>query len=473
MAERPTDDDSNDPASAIAFGYEAVGEVLELGSVVVDGAADPAAHVRIPLATVNRHGLVTGATGSGRARTLQVIAEQLSAAGIPVVMGDATSGLSGLSSAGEPDEAAITRAGDTGDEMWTPSGNPVLFYSFGTAGVGVPVRATVTSFGPVLLGRALRLGVDEQTTLDLFFDEADRRGAALLDLADLRRVIEQVEVGGARGSSVEVLGRRIAELERSDAGTMFGEPELDTADLVRLVGGSGVINLIEHGPGPAPSPLYSTLLLWLLAGLHQSLPDVGDLDRPALVFVVDEAHLLFDDAPPGFVAHIEGSLQALRTKGIGVFFCTHRSADIPRDILAQLGTRVQHAPEDGDEQDTRDDVVRSYPATDVYDIERVLGQLGIGEALVTVPSEIEERTPVAWTRVRAPQSLMGTVGESAMRAFAQASSLYGKYGRDIDRDSAYDKLAASTFGEPPDEGEVERGLFGVAVRRNRSISRPD
>lgn len=471
MEEESVAENSPEPAAEVAAGYETIGGALELGSVVLSGVSDPAAHVRLPLATLSRHALVTGALGSGRTRTLQVVAEQLSAAGIPVVVADPTSHLSGLSSAGEPDDAAITRAGDTGDEMWTPRGNPALFYSIGTAGAGVPVRATVTSFGPMLLARALRLDEDAENTLGRVFAAADEAGTVLLDLADLRREIEAR--AGRDEERTRLLGR-IADLERSAAGTMFGEPELDVADLVRRVGGRGVINLFGDGADIVPPALYSAFVMWTMATVHRVLPAVDDLDPPALVFVVDEAHLLFDDdASDRLAGEVADALRAFPARGVGVVLCARRPDDLPREVLDRLEIRIQHAPEKGDEQVTLDEAKRVYPPTEIYDLERILGQLGTGEALVTAPSELGEPTPIAWTRIRAPQSRIGTVGEEAMRAFAQASPLYGKYGRDIDRDSAYDKLTASTLGDTAAPGVVERGMFGVALRRNRPMPLPD
>ena len=476
-------------AAAIASGYEVIGEALELGTVVLDGVADPYAPVRIPLATLDRHVLVAGATGTGKTATLQVVAEQLSSAGIPVVMADIRSDLSGLSAAGEPAEAVLTRAGDTGDESWTPTGYRVSFYSLGADGVGIPVRATVTSFGPILLSKVLGLEADPESVLGLVFRWADRHGFPLLDLADLRQVIRHLTSDEGRGElvtlspeSVAPILRAVADLESTGGAGIFGEPELEIEDLLRVIDGHGTIHLFEFGAAAGRPVLYSTFLLWLLADLFQVLPEVGDVDKPRLVLVLDDAHLLFTDASEAFLQQVEQTIDVIRSRGVGLVFCTPLPTGIPGSVLARLGARVQHAlrTDTPEERHALAEVVRTFPETDAYDLTEALAGLDTGEAIVTVLSEVGAPTPVAWTRLRAPRSLIGTVGESAMRASAQANSLYGKYGRVIDRESAYEKLTASVVGatdvEPASElspdtattGEpsvVER-VLGSAVHRS-------
>ena len=477
--------------AAIASGYEVIGEALGLGSVVLEGVADPDAQVCIPLATINHHALVAGAAGTGRTETLQVMAEQLSSAGVPVVMADIGSDLSGLAAAGEPNEEVLTRAADTGDEEWTPRGYPVAFYSLGTGGVGIPVRATVTSFGPILLSKVLGLDAIQESALGGIFDWADRNGLPLLDLADLRQVIRHLtsdegrntldELGPVSPATAGAIHRAVVDLENTGGDGCFGEPQLEVEDLLRVSDGHGTINLFELGSDDTRPALFSTFLMWLLADLFQALPEVGDVDKPRLVFFFDEAHLLFTDASTAFVEQIEQTVALIRSRGVGVVFCTQLPTDIPTSVLSQVGARVQHAlrvstPED---EATLAKMVRTFPATHAYDLAEALTALGTGEAIVTVLSEIGAPTPVAWTRLRPPRSLMGSVGESAMRASAQANPLYGKYGRTIDRESAYEKLTASVVGatdmEPvpdlpaqtPPEGEpsvVEQVLGEAATR---------
>ncbi|BBX38508.1 hypothetical protein MMAG44476_38888 [Mycolicibacterium mageritense DSM 44476 = CIP 104973] len=460
------------PAQQIAAGYAVEGQALELGTVVVDGAVDPAAQVRIPLATVNRHGLIAGATGTGKTKSLQVLAEQLSAAGVPVVMADVKGDLSGLSKPGEANEKTEQRAKDTGDS-WAPTAFPVEFLSLGTGGVGVPVRATITSFGPILLSKVLGLNATQESTLGLIFHWADQKGLPLLDIKDLRSVIqfltsdegkpELKALGAVSATTAGVILRALVNLEAEGADTFFGEPELEPKDLLRLDDqGRGVISLLELGAQAARPVMFSTFLMWVLADLFTTLPEVGDIDKPKLVFFFDEAHLLFADASKAFLEQVEQTVKLIRSKGVGVFFCTQLPTDVPNDVLSQLGARIQHALRafTPDDQKALSKTVRTYPKTDVYDLEKALTSLGIGEAVVTVLSEHGAPTPVAWTRMRAPRSLMGAIGDDAIKAAAQASPLQATYGQTVDRDSAYERLAAKLAPPPAEAAGGDAGGFG-------------
>lgn len=448
------------PAQQIASGYASEGAALELGTVVIDGVADPAARVRIPFATLNRHGLVAGATGTGKTKSLQVIAEQLSAAGVPVVMADVKGDLSGLSRPGESNDKVGQRASDTGD-TWTPTGFPVEFLSLGTEGIGVPVRATITSFGPILLSKVLGLNTTQESTLGLIFHWADQKGLPLLDLKDLRSVIQYLTgaegkpelkaLGAVSTTTAGVILRALVNLEAEGADTFFGEPELQPEDLMRVdAQGRGVLTLLELGSQAARPVMFSTFLMWVLADLFTALPEVGDVDKPKLVFVFDEAHLLFSDASKAFLEQVEQTVKLIRSKGVGVFFCTQLPTDIPNGVLSQLGARIQHALRafTPDDEKALKKTVRTYPKSTVYDLESALTSLGTGEAVVTVLSERGAPTPVAWTRMRAPRSLMDTIGPDAIAAAAKASALQQEYGLTIDRDSAYERLAAR-LAPPP------------------------
>ncbi|CAN5550209.1 DUF853 family protein [soil metagenome] len=447
-------------AQKIAGGYAVDGLALELGSVIVDGITDPTAHVRIPLATVNRHGLVAGATGTGKTKSLQVLAEQLSAAGVPVLMADVKGDLSGLLQPGVASDKTGQRAIDTGD-TWTPTAFPVEFLSLGTAGLGVPIRATITSFGPILLSKVLGLNATQESTLGLIFHWADQQGLALLDLKDLRSVIQfltsdegkpQLKVLGAVSpATAGVILRALVNLEAEGADTFFGEPELRPGDLMRVdATGRGIITLLELGNQAARPVMFSTFLMWVLADLFTFLPEVGDIDKPKLVLFFDEAHLLFTDASKAFLDQVEQTVKLIRSKGVGVFFCTQLPTDIPNAVLSQLGARIQHALRafTPDDQKALNKTVRTYPKTDVYELESALTSLGIGEAIVTVLSERGAPTPVAWTRMRAPRSLMDTIGPDVIAVAAKASPLQAEYGQTIDRESAYERLAA-TLAPPP------------------------
>lgn len=457
-----SDEHAGTPAQRIAAGYAVDGQALELGSVVVDGVVDPAAQIRIPLSTINRHGLVAGATGTGKTKTLQLIAEQLSAAGVPVVMADVKGDLSGLCRPGEPNAKTSARATDTGD-AWVATGFPVEFLSLGTEGIGVPIRATIASFGPILLAKVLGLNATQESTLGLIFHWADQQGLALVDLKDLRQVIsyltseagkpELKSIGAVSTTTAGVILRALVNLEAEGAQTFFGEPELDPADLIRLDSqGRGVISLLEFAGRSLRPVLFSTFLMWVLADLFDHLPEVGDTDKPTLVFFFDEAHLLFTDASKAFLQRVEQTVKLIRSKGVGVFFCTQLPTDLPNDVLSQLGARIQHALRafTPDDQKALAKTVRTYPKTDVYDLESALTSLGIGEAVVTVLSETGAPTPVAWTRMRVPRSLMGAIGADAITAAARSSTLQDKYGQTIDRESAYEVLTRAAVTEEPE-----------------------
>ncbi|MEV0251118.1 helicase HerA-like domain-containing protein [Nocardia sp. NPDC050712] len=454
LAEHEPAAGSSPQAQEIAAGYAFEGEALELGTVLIDGTVDPTALVKIPMRTLNRHGLVAGATGTGKTKTLQGIAEQLSAAGVPVVMADIKGDLSGLSAPGESNEKLAARALETGVREWAPRGFPTEFVSLGTGGVGVPIRATISAFGPVLLSKVLGLNDTQESTLGLIFHWADQQGLALLDLKDLRAVITHLTspegkedlkgIGGVSAQTAGVILRALVNLESEGGDTFFGEPELDPADLVRIAGGQGVITLFELGAQAARPVMFSTFLMWVLADLFQTLPEVGDVDKPKLVFIFDEAHLLFADASKAFLDQVQQTVKLIRSKGVGVFFCTQLPTDIPNSVLSQLGARIQHALRafTPDDQKALSKTVRTYPKTGAYDLEQALTSLGTGEAIVTVLSEKGAPTPVAWTRIQPPRSLMDTIGDEGIHSRALSSALYAKYGQTIDRESASEILAA-------------------------------
>ncbi|HEV7582512.1 MAG TPA: helicase HerA-like domain-containing protein, partial [Mycobacterium sp.] len=453
------------PAQRIASGYTVGGQALELGSVVIDGEVDPSAQIRIPLATVNRHGLVAGATGTGKTKTLQLIAEQLSAAGVSVLMADVKGDLSGLSRPGEANDKTTARAKDTGDN-WAATGFPVEFLSLGTDGVGVPVRATVASFGPVLLSKVLGLNATQESTLGLIFHWANEGNRPLVTLDQLRAAISHLasdegkadlkSLGGVSSTTAGVILRALLNLESEGGDTFFGEPKLDPHDLLRVDDqGHGVISLLEFSGQSLRPVIFSTFLMWVLADLFTVLPEVGDVDKPKLVFFFDEAHLLFTDASKAFLEQVEQTVKLIRSKGVGVFFCTQLPTDLPNDVLSQLGARVQHALRafTPDDQKALSKTVRTYPKTDVYDLESALTSLGIGEAVVTVLSEKGAPTPVAWTRMRVPRSLMGAIGTDAIAAAAKSSPLQAKYGQTIQQPARPEAQPASST--PPAQGSGE------------------
>jgi DNA helicase HerA-like ATPase len=428
------------PAGAIAAEYHvAAGQGVELGSVVVDGKVDPMAQIRIPLGMMRRHGLVTGATGTGTTKTLQVIAEQLSAAGVPVVMADFKSDLSGLSRPGEVNGNIEVRSRDTGDQ-WSAAAFPVEFMSVGAGGIGVPTRATISAFGPILLSKVLGLNRGQESTLRVIFSHADQQGIPLIQLEDLRKLIAflartdrgrtQLRAMGGDGQTAGILvALNTFDLQGGDR--YFGESELDPGDLIRIDDrGRGVISLFGLGDWAVCPVMFSAFMMWVLAELCAALPEAGQTDKPQLVFVFDEAHRLFKEASKEFLRLVEATLNRAQSKGVGVIFCTQLPDEIPRTVIAHLGIRIQHALRifTRHHQKALARVVRTYPRTDVYDLERDLTALGIGEAMVTVLPERGAPMPVAWTRLRSPRSLMASVGTDYIRTAAQASPLFRKYG---------------------------------------------
>jgi len=454
-------------AVRIANGYAFTGPALELGSVVLDNLAYPQARIRVPLGMLNRHGLIAGATGTGKTKTLQVLTEQLSAAGVPVVVADVKGDLSGLSQAGVSNDRITHRVADTGDD-WAATGFPVEFLALGAVGVGVPLRATMTSFGPTLLSKVLDLNDTQESSLNLVFHYADKAGLPLLDLKDLRSVIsylvgdegkaELAQLGGLSAATAGVILRDLIALEDQGGDAFFGEPEFETTDLLRTdASGRGVISSIELANLQDRPQLFSTFLMWLLADLFHELPEIGDVDKPKLVFFFDEAHLLFDGASKAFLDAVTQTVRLIRSKGVGIFFVTQNPTDVPDSVLGQLGNRVQHALRAFTPDDAKAlaKAVRTYPKTDDYDLSQALQQLGTGEAVVTVLSESGAPTPVAWTRLRAPRSLMGQIDVAAQQQSVTSSPLQAKYGQAVDRDSAYERLAAKLAPAPASETEAE------------------
>ncbi len=459
-----------------AYGFD--GPVLELGAVVLDGTAHADAPVRVPLAMLNRHGLIAGATGTGKTKTLQLMAEQMSTAGIPVFLADIKGDLTGLGAPGSPGDRITARATETGTD-WQPTAFPVELLSLGGLGDGVPVRATITSFGPVLLSKVLGLNKTQESSLSLVFHWADSQGLLLLDLKDLRSVITHLVsdegkadlegIGGLAKATAGVILRELVGLESSGGDVFFGEPELDTRDLMRNApDGRGVLSIMNLTQLQDRPQLFSTFLMWLLADLFADLPEVGDPDQPGLVFFFDEAHLLFDDASEAFLSAIARTVRLIRSKGVGVFFVTQTPKDVPGDVLAQLGNRVQHAlraftPEDAKALKA---TVSTFPTSEAYDLKELLAALGIGEAVVTVLTDRGTPTPVAWTRLRPPASLMAPMPEADQSALIAASPLRPTYGEVVDRESAYERLSAKVA--PPAEASDQEPAGRVPEPRRRA-----
>lgn len=439
-------------AAQIAAGYTFAGPMLPLGALVENDAARPDVPVGIPLAMMNRHGLVAGATGTGKTKTLQVLTEGLSAAGVPVFVADIKGDLSGLAVPGTSSEKLLARTSSLGQD-WVATASPVEFLSLGGIGTGSPVRTTVTDFGPLLLSKVLGLNATQESSLGLIMHWADTQGLALLDLKDLQATIAYLVsdegkpllkgIGGLSAATAGVILREIVSLQSQGADAFFGEPAFDVSELLTTTpDGRGVISALELPAVQDRPALFSTFLMWLLAELFQELPEVGDPDKPKLVFFFDEAHLLFTGASSDFLTQVTQTVRLIRSKGVGVFFVTQSPKDVPADVLGQLGNRVQHALRAFTPDDAKAlrSAARTFP-TSPYDLEQLLQSLGTGEAVVTVQSERGTPTPVAWTRLRAPQSSMEPMPAATMTAAVAASPLSGRYAVAVDRESAYELLA--------------------------------
>ena len=437
----------------IRAGYTFEGPSITLGAALHEGQPVPEATVRLPLGSMNRHGLVAGATGTGKTVTLQVMAEQLSAEGVPVFLADIKGDLTGLATpAGENPKVTERMTGLA--QEWEGTAYPVEFLSLGGRGKGVPIRATMSGFGPILLSKVLGLNDTQESSLGLIFHYADTNGLALLDLKDLRSVVQHLlsdegkaelkSLGGLSTATAGVILRELIAFEAAGADEFFGEPEFDTADLMRTAAdGRGIISCLEL-PGVQEQPaLFSTFLMWLLADLFQDLPEVGNPEKPKLVFFFDEAHLLFKDASKAFLESIEQAVRLIRSKGVGVFFVTQVPKDVPESVLAQLGNRVQHALRAFTPSDAKalKATAKTFPLSD-YNLEEVLTQLGTGEAVVTVLSDRGAPTPVAWTLLRAPQGQIGPSPEATVDGVVAGSPIGPKYAEVLDRESAYELLAA-------------------------------
>lgn len=454
---------------AIRAGYTFDVPTVQLGVAGDDDGPLSEVGVRIPLGMLNRHGLVAGATGTGKTVTLQTLAEHVSRAGVPVFAADVKGDLSGMATPGESSARLLDRTAANG-QPWQAQASPVEFYALGGEGTGVPLRTTISSFGPILLAKVLDLNETQESSLGLVFHYADREGLALLDIADLRAVLLHLDseegradlkgIGGIASSTLGVILRELTTFEAQGGDRFFGEPEFDTRDLLRTTPeGLGVVSMVELADVQDRPRLFSSFLMWLLADLFQDLPEVGDTDLPTLVFFFDEAHLLFRDASPAFLESITQTVRLIRSKGVGVFFVTQTPKDVPDDVLAQLGSRIQHQLRAHTPNDAKalKATVSTYP-TSHYDLAQVLTTLGTGEAIVTVMDPDGAPTPVVRTRVWAPESRMGPTEAEQVRGAVAASPMQQKYGTAVDARSAREILAERLErGAASAEAEAEAG----------------
>jgi hypothetical protein len=441
--------------SEMAAGYTFEDEqALVLGSPILGDDVLTDVRVQLPLSRVNRHGLIAGATGTGKTTTLQILAGQLSAAGVPVFAVDVKGDLSGVGAPGDPANRNVVKRSASLGWTFQPAAHPLELMSL-SGTVGAHVRASVSSFGPLLLGKVLDLNETQTSILSLVFRYCDDEDLPLLDLADLRTALKFLgsdqgkpvleDLGGISAASLGVILRSIVTLEQEGADVFFGEPEFDVDDLIRTTAdGQGVVTLLEVADVMDRPRLYSTFVLWMLAQLYESLPEVGDLPKPRLAFFFDEAHLLFDDASEALMDQIERTARLIRSKGVGVYFVTQAPTDVPASVLSQLGNRVQHALRafTPDDADALRKTARTFPMTDHYAVERTITSLGIGEAFVTVLGPKGVPTPLAATRLVPPDSRMAPLTEAETASVVAASAMASKYGDAIDRESAHEIITA-------------------------------
>ena len=442
-------------ATQILAAYSWDVPAITIGTLIDGGARVPGVSAAMPVPMFNRHLLVAGATGTGKTRTLQLLAEGLSAAGSSVLLCDVKGDLTGLGEAGASSEKLLARTAANGQE-WASSSFPIELLSLGGADSqfpGVPVRAEVSDFGPILLARALSLNTTQEQALQLIFAWADGQGLELVDLPDLRSVIsfltsdegkeELATIGGVSKATAGVILRALTALESQGGGQFFGAPGFDTADLMRSDStGRGIISLLGVGDISSRPALVSAVIMFLLANLFATLPEVGDAPRPKLVFFFDEAHLLFADATKEFERQVVQTVRLIRSKGVGVVFVTQTPKDIPSDVLAQLGSRIQH----GLRASTPDDfkklkaTVQTFPTTSL-ELDEVLTTLGTGEAVVTVLDPKGNPTPVTPVGIWAPASVMGPASADTIARVNQSSAIMGRYRDAVNPDSAEEKLA--------------------------------
>ena len=466
----------------IQEGYTFKGDSIILGGAMLEKTCLLDNLVRIPLKTLNRHGLIAGATGSGKTKTLQIIAEQLSEKGVPSLLMDIKGDLSGIAvpSAGH---AKIDERHAKIGIPFIPSSSPIEFFSLSEE-KGARLRATVTEFGPVLFSKILGLNDTQSGIVAIIYKYCDDRDLPLLNLADFKKTLQylagegkeemQDEYGLITSASVGAIMRKVVELEQQGAEAFFGEISFDVNDLCLIdEDGKGVVSIIRLTDIQDRPKLFSTFMLQVLAEIYASFPEAGDLDKPKLVLFIDEAHLVFDEASDALLDQIEAIVKLIRSKGVGVFFVTQNPSDIPSEVLSQLGLKVQHSLRAFTAKDRKDIklAAENYPLTDFYDVDNLLTELGIGEALVTALNEKGIPTPLVHTLLRAPQSRMDILTEAEINGFIRSSKMVRKYNEEVDRKSAYEILSKKIEDARKDELQEKRIQQREAGKKVSSRSR--
>lgn len=435
----------------IQGGYSVKGDYILMGAAMLKGKAFPEAQVKIPLKTLNRHGLIAGATGTGKTKTLQIIAENLSEKGIPVLLMDIKGDLSGIAKPAESNEKIKERHQKIGFEF-EPANSPVEILSLSNQ-PGVRLKATASEFGPVLLSRILDLTETQTGVMGVIFQYCDHKHLPLLDLKDLKKILQfatedgkeefERNYGRISSASTGTILRKVVNLEQQGADLFFGEPSFEVRDLVRKSpDGKGYINIIRLDDIQDRPKLFSTFMLSLLAELYTTFPEKGDAEKPELVLFIDEAHLIFKEASGALIDQIESIIKLIRSKGIGIYFVTQNPTDVPPEILGQLGLKIQHSLRAFTANDRKAIklTAENYPISQYYDTKEVLTSLGIGEALISALDEKGRPTPLAATMMRAPRSRMDILSPQEISNIIDSSQLVPKYNKQIDRESAYEIL---------------------------------
>jgi len=466
---------------SISTSYSIKGGSIYLGAGIYQGEILADAKVNLPLRMMSRHGLVTGATGSGKTRTLQLLAEQLSAAGVPVFMPDMKGDISGVAKEGIANDKIKERANALGIN-YTTSGFPIELYSL-SGKLGSQMRATVTEFGPVLLTKILELNEVQSGVLMIIFKYADDKKLPIVDLNDLKKVLNYLSEGAGAAeikndygkispATASTILRKLVALEQQGVDQLFGEKSFDIDDLFEKVDGHGVISLLNVSDIQGQPAVFSTFMLSLLAELYQTLPEAGEVDKPKLVFFLDEAHLLFKDAPKVFLDQIDQIIRLIRSKGVGIFFCTQLTQDVPANVLAQLGNRVHHVIRAFTPNDVKSlkETIKTFPKSEYYDMEQQFTQLGIGQAFITVLNEKGIPTETVVTHLAPPASFMGPLESIEYQSQLNSSSFYKKYKESVDPISAFELLEEKMKGALKEE-EIQKEAKPSSQSTSRSTKR--
>ena len=437
----------------VTTGYTFKGEHVKIGVGMIDGEVIEGATISLPLKTMNRHGLIAGATGTGKTKTLQMISEYLSDNSVPVLLMDIKGDLSGIAAAGTANEKLIDRSKKIGIDF-SPTAFPVELLTLSNE-PGVRLRATVSEFGPVLLSKILGLNDTQGGLVAVIFKYCDDHQMPLLNLKDFIKVLQYIgnegkaeiekEYGKISTTSTGTILRKVIELQQQGADVFFGEKSFEVEDLMRISDdGRGMINVLRVTDMQDRPKLFSTFMLQLLAELYASCPEEGDMDKPKLILFIDEAHLVFNEASEALLQQIETVIKLIRSKGIGIFFCTQNPQDIPASILSQLGLKIQHALRafTAADRKTIKQAAENFPETDFYQTDELLTQLGIGEAFVTLLNEKGIPTPLVHTMLCAPRSRMDVLTEGEINQLVASSKLSAKYSKEVDSESAYEMLTA-------------------------------